>query len=297
MVKLTRLLSPFIPFMTEAMYQNLVRAVQPASHLSVHHTAWPQADLATVDESLLDQMALARQVASLGLSARNAAGLKVRQPLAKVMVYAGGKRALREELVDIVTDELNVKVFEFVQEARQLVTYRIMPDNKLLGPKFGARFPAVRAALAVADPYMVAGSVSAGLPVSVLVDGETVDLAPGEIIVNTQPAEGLAVAADKLITVAVDATVTPELRLEGLAREVVRRIQAMRKDAGFDIADRITTYYAATGELAQVFTSWADYIKAETLTTHLVTGEPPEEAYAEKHKVEGQELMLGVKRN
>jgi len=221
----------------------------------------------------------------------------VRQPLAKVMVYAGGKRALRDELVDIVTDELNVKAFEFVQEARQLVTYRVLPDNKLLGPKFGAHFPAVRNALATVDPYMVAGNVADGLPVSLQVDGEIVELAPEEILVSTQPAEGLAVAADKLITVAVDATVTPDLRLEGLAREVVRRIQAMRKDAGFDIADRISTYFVATGELVQVFATWGDYVKAETLTTNLVAGEPPEGAYCETQKVEGEEIALGVKKN
>jgi isoleucyl-tRNA synthetase len=311
LVKLIRLLAPFIPFTTEAMYQNLVRAAreglavqlpdqratQRAPYESVHHTAWPLADLSTVDESLLEQMALARQVSSLGLGARNTAGLKVRQPLAKVMVYAGGKQALRDELVDIVKDELNVKAFEFVQEARQLVTYRILPDNKLLGPKFGARFPAVRAALASIDPYVVAGNAAAGLPVSLLVDGETVELAPNEVLVSTHPAEGLAVAADKLITVAVDATVTPELRLEGLAREVVRRIQAMRKDAGFDIADRISTYYVATGELAQVFATWGDYVKAETLTTNLVAGEPPEGAYQEMQKVEGEEIVLGVRKN
>ena len=125
--------------------------------------------------------------------------------------------------MDIVTDELNVKAFEFVQDPRRLVSYRILPDNKLLGPRFGARFPALRQALANADPYQVAVSVSAGLPVSLLVDGETVELAPDEILVNTQPAEGLAVAADKLITVAIDAAITPELRAEGLVRDLVRR--------------------------------------------------------------------------
>ncbi len=229
MVKLARLLAPFIPFMTEVMYQNLVRSVRPQAYESVHHTAWPQADSAVQDESLLEQMALARAIASLGLSARNAAGLKVRQPLSRVLVYAGGQRRLRDELVEIVTDELNVKSFEFVEQASRLVTYRVMPDNKSLGPRFGALFPKVRSALSALDPARVAESVAAGVPLAVEVDGQTVDLAPNEIIVTTQPAEGLAVASDKLATVAVDATLTPELKAEGLAREVVRRIQAMRK--------------------------------------------------------------------
>ncbi len=242
-------------------------------------------------------MALARAIASLGLSARNTAGLKVRQPLSRVLVYAGGQRTLRDELVEIVTDELNVKSFEFVEQASRLVTYRVMPDNKLLGPRFGALFPRVRAALSAMDPARVAESVAAGVPIALEVDGQMVDLAPSEIIVSTQPAEGLAVASDKLATVAVDATLTPELKAEGLAREVVRRIQAMRKDAGFDIADRITTWYQGDSELVAVFEKWEAYIMSETLTTRLVMGEAPQEAYTETHNLDGQELTLSVLRN
>jgi isoleucyl-tRNA synthetase len=107
----------------------------------------------------------------------------------------------------------------------------------------------------------------------------------------------LAVAADRLVTVAVDSTVTPDLRAEGLAREAVRRIQAMRKDAGFDISDRITTFYQATGEFSQVFQKWEGYIKAETLSTELIAGEAPAGAYSETHNIEGQELKLAVKQN
>jgi isoleucyl-tRNA synthetase len=249
------------------------------------------------DESLLEQMALARTIASLGLSARNAAGLKVRQPLARVLVYAGGQRNLRDELVEIITDELNVKSFEFVEQASRLVTYRVMPDNKSLGPRFGALFPKVRSALSAMDPARVAESISAGIPLAVEVDGQTVDLAPSEIIVTTQPAEGLAVASDKLATVAVDATLTPELKAEGLAREVVRRIQDMRKKAGFDIADRITTFYQCGSELAAVFAQWQAYIMSETLTTRLVMEAAPAQAYNETHNLDGQELILGVLRN
>jgi len=283
--------------MSEAMYQNLVRGIRPAAYESVHHTAWPQADPARVDEALLEQMALARQVASLGLSARNAAGLKVRQPLARVLVYSTTRQELDQELVEIVMDELNVKAFEFVAEAARLVTYRVLPDNKQLGPRFGAQFPKVRSALAGLDPARVAEAVAAGLPVMLELEGQSLALAPEAVLVQTQPAEGLAVAADKLATVAVDAALTPELKAEGLAREVVRRVQAMRKEAGFDIADRITTYYQAPAELRAVFESWAEYIQAETLTTRLAAEAPPEGAYIEDHKVDGQELTLGVKRN
>ena len=167
----------------------------------------------------------------------------------------------------------------------------------LLGPRFGALFPKVRATLAALDPVKVAEAVSAGLSVTVQVEGRAVELSPAELLVQTQPAEGLAVAADKHITVAVDTVLTPELKAEGLAREVVRRVQAMRKEAGFDIADRITTYYQAPAELRAVFDSWAEYIQAETLTTRLVAGVPPEVAYVEDHKVDGMEITLGVERD
>jgi isoleucyl-tRNA synthetase len=296
MVKLCKLLAVFTPFVTEAMYQNLVCAVRAEAYGSVHHTSWPEVDPATVDDELVEQMSLARQVASLGLSARNSSGLKVRQPLAKVWVYAGKKRTLRAELVDIVMDELNVKDFEFVEEASRLVTYRVLPDNKLLGPCFGAKFPQVRAALEALDPAKVAANVQVGLPVELEVDDQKVELAPEEILVQTQPAKGLTVAFDKQATVALDIEITPELRGEGLSREIVRRVQEQRKKAGFEISDRIATYYQASGELGQVFKDWGDYIKAETLTLELVEGSPPGEAYTESHQIEGEKVTVGVLR-
>jgi isoleucyl-tRNA synthetase len=122
-------------------------------------------------------------------------------------------------------------------------------------------------------------------------------LNPNEVLVQTQPVEGLAVAADKLITVAVEAVITPELRREGLARELVRRIQDMRKKAGFNIEDRITTCYQAEGVLAQVFSNWGDYIQAETLTTRLLNSSPIEGAYVEEFELEGEKLALAVKQN
>jgi isoleucyl-tRNA synthetase len=240
-------------------------------------------------------LVLAQRIASLGLSARSGAGIKVRQPLAKVLVHVNvGRAELSDDLIAIVLDELNIKAFNFVEEAGELVSYRILPNNKLLGPKFGAQFPEVRAALAGLDPGEVASKVEGGEMVTILLGGEPVYLAPEEILVETQPAEGLAVAADKMVTVAVDSVITPDLRAEGLAREIVRRIQAQRKNADFNIEDRITTYYLAEGDLAGVFRDWSEYIKAETLTIELVAGESAPEAYTETHQVEGMEFTIGV---
>lgn len=298
LVKLARVLAPFTPFITETMYQNLVRSARPQAHESVHQTRWPKFDAAAQDTSMLEQMALARQVASLGLAARSGANLKVRQPLAKALAFAGGRKSLGKELVDIVTDELNVKAFQFVEEAGKLVNFRVLPDNKLLGPRFGAQFPQVRAALMAADPAIVAAAVQAGQPVLLEVDGQAVELAPGEVLVQTLPLEGLAVATDKGITVGVDSALTPALKAEGLAREIVRRVQDMRKKAGFNIEDRIITYYqvnSASDSLKAVLSTWASYLCAETLTVELVDGQPVEGAYVEEQQVEGETLLLGVK--
>ncbi len=300
LVKLARVLAPFTPFVTESMYQNLVRCVRQDAYESVHETRWPQVDVQAMDATLLEQMALARQVASLGLAARSANNLKVRQPLGKAMAYAGGGKTLQPELVEIVTDELNVKEFTFVEEAGKLVNYRVLPDNKQLGPRFGSLFPKVRAVLAAQDAAKVAAAVQAGVSLTLEVDGQTVELAPTDVVVQTMPVEGLAVATDKGISVAIDATLTPELKAEGLAREIVRRVQDMRKKAGFNIEDRITTYYQVEGpsELLQnVLANWTDYLCAETLTTQLVNGAPPDGAYTEDQQVEGDTLKLAVQRN
>jgi isoleucyl-tRNA synthetase len=298
LVKLIRLLAAFTPFVTEVMYQNLVRNTYPEAHESVHHTLWPVPDQEAVDDALITQMDLARRVASLGLSARTNAGLKVRQPLSKVLVHVSqGKAELTNELVEIVKDELNIKAFEFVDEADALVSYRVLPNNKLLGPKFGARFPAVRQALAALDADQVAAKVESGENVILTLDDSTEQLTPEEIIAQTEPAEGLAVAADKLVTVGIETEITPELRAEGLARELVRRIQEMRKNADFNIEDRITTYYLAEDDLQNVIKTWRDYIKSETLSTNLISAKAPEGAYTEQHEVDSQVVTLGVKQN
>ncbi len=296
LVKFARTLAPFIPFLSEVMYQNLVRNVRAEARESVHHTTWPKVDETMMDDELIEQMSLARKVASLGLSARKSANLKVRQPLSKVMVSAG-KTVLRQELVDIVVDELNVKLFEFVQQEAALVQYKVQPDNKLLGPKFGPRFPQVRAALSQADPARVAASVQAKVPVTLEVNGEQLDLEPETVLVSVEPLPGLVVAAEKSITVAIATALTPELKSEGLARDIVRLVQDMRKKAGFNIEDRITTCYQAQGELKQVFSKWGEYISAETLTTQLLEAPPVAGAYVEEFNLEGEQLVLAVRQN
>jgi isoleucyl-tRNA synthetase len=298
---LIKILAPITPFVTEVMYQNLVRSVDNSAPESIHHCAWPEVDEAAIDQDLLDQMDLARRVASLGLGARGSANIKVRQPLARALAHVGqaaslSNKPLSNDLTAIVVDELNVKSLEFVGEAGELVNYKVLPNLKLLGPKLGRLIPAVRQAITQADADELVVAVQAGENVSLQVDGQEIELAPAELLVQTEPAAGLAVAADKVITVGIDVVISAKLAAEGMARELVRRIQNMRKDAGFDISDKITIYYQAEGTVHHVFENWADYIKTETLAVAIKHRLIPEAAFQRKEKVEGLDLMMGVER-
>ena len=296
LVKMSRSLAPVIPFLTEEIYQNLVRSVFPDAHQSIHHTLWPGADQNAIDQKLIDQMKLARETASQGLSARSNAGIKVRQPLSKVLVHVKeGRAELAEELIDIVRDELNVKGLDFVQDSDSLLEYVVLPDNKALGPKYGAEFPKAKKALAKLDPNEVAILVNAGQEVSINFDGSDFVFLPDEILISTDAAEGFATVDSNLLTVAIETEITPELRDEGLAREIIRRIQDFRKKAGFDIADRISLVYKATETLQRAIETHRDYIMAEVLAVEMNQGDPEKGMFSGDASFEGEEATLGLK--
>jgi isoleucyl-tRNA synthetase len=295
---LTRLLAPLTPFVTEVMYQNLTRGAYPDAPESVHLTDWPKGEpLNQADRALLTDMAAARQVVTLGHALRAASNVKVRQPLARALVATTPEqKASVARLADIVADELNVKAVELAEREQDLVSYRLLPDNRVLGKKFGKQFPAVRAALAELEPYAAAHTVHAGQSLTLMVEGQSVVLAPEEVLIQVQPREGFAVQAEGGVVVALDTHLTPELAVEGQAREIVRRIQTLRKDAGFELTDRIETTYNASGDVARAFEDWADYIKAETLSLKLQPSDSPDGEKAESFKLDGQPVTLAVKR-
>jgi len=295
LVTLIKLLAPFIPFLTEAIYQNLVRSEDETAPVSVHHHDWPTPDESLVDADLERATALAMQAASAGHAARNAAGIKLRQPLAAAVVYARNEadRAALQRLADVVQDELNVKELRFASGLDDLVSYTVRPVLPRLGPKYGRQMPAIRVALAALDPATVARRVQAGLPVELDAAGETVTLEPDEIEVSTVQRPGYAIAVEGDLTVGVDTTITEALRLEGLARDMVRAIQGLRKSAGFDIADRIVTYYQGGETLAQVVAAQGDYIRTETLSLELRPG-LPDTGYREEIRLEGEPTVLAV---
>ncbi len=298
LVRFMRLLAPLTPFVTEAAYQNLVRAVQPEAYESVHHTDWPMADTSAIDEMLITEMGFARDVASLGLAARNSAGIKVRQPLAKALVYAEDvPHHLSPELVEIVADELNVKSLERVEEESALVDYELVADGSILGPQYGAKFPKIRAALAEAEAEHLVKRLRARLPISLEVDGETIDLAPEEVTVNVEAAEGLSVASEHGITVAIETVLSDRLRAEGWVRDIVRHIQILRQEVDYNLDDRITVgLFDLDRELTKAVADFEDYLRQETLCRTLLTEDDGEPWDAQRTlELDGKEIEVAVR--
>jgi isoleucyl-tRNA synthetase len=294
LVTVAKLLAPFTPFVAEEIYQNLVRGVDDAAPASVHLADWPVADTASIDESLNAETQLVKRVCSLGRAARAKAQIKVRQPVAEVFVRTRTAEegvAVRKN-AQLVLEELNARALELLEDETAVVRYDVKPNLPVLGKKYGAEVAAIRAALAQLPAAEVAEAVRRGRPVQVA--GH--ELLPEDILLQAQDTAGYATAAEAGYTVAISTTITPELADEGLAREIVRRLQDMRREAGFDLSDRITTWYSGDGEVARVIESQAAYIQGETLSTHLLAGDAPADAHRAEHDLEGAKVVLAVQR-
>ena len=296
LVTLTGLLAPFIPFTAEAIYQNLVRSADPHAPASVHHTAWPQANTDLLNRRLLDKMGLAINVAALGRAARSSADIKLRQPLATAQVHVASQQERSDlaELLDVLAEEINVKQIDLVAEVGALVNYKLLPNNRVLGPRLGKLFPQVRTALAALDPVAVAAALQRGEAITVDLGGTPVSLAGEDILVQTESRGGLAIASDKGVTVAVDIHLTPELVAEGYARDLVRAINTLRKEAGFALDDRVHVAYMAEGESAAAFVACAEYIQRETLAVSLAAGRGPEDAVRQGVKVGDEQIAIAL---
>ncbi|HEV2240854.1 MAG TPA: isoleucine--tRNA ligase [Streptosporangiaceae bacterium] len=260
---LTRLMAPVTPFLTDYVW-GVLRAEDSPS--SVHLAAWPTADAGLIDERLSAQMALARRVVELGRSARAAAVVRVRQPLARALVGAAGFTGLPADLREQIAQELNVHELDTLEAVEGLVDYTVKPNFKALGGRFGSQTPAVAAAIKAADPAALAAALNSAAEVTVAVDGTPVSLGPDDVIVTQAPRSGWAVASGGGETVALEVAITPELRREGLAREVIRRVQEARKNDGLEVSDRISLHWStADPELAAALTEHGAMISAEVL--------------------------------
>ncbi|NPV84647.1 MAG: isoleucine--tRNA ligase [Anaerolineae bacterium] len=298
LVTVSKLLAPAMPFLSEALYQNLVRTVKANAPVSVHLSNWPQYDPDWIDEKLNRDMALVLKLVSLGHAARNKANRKVRQPLAEAAFAVGSAEELGvlELYADLLMDELNVKKVRALSTAGEAVDFSLNPLPKQLGQKYASRFPEVRKAILALDAEKAAQRLLAGESLTISVSGEEIEILPEEVEVRVQAHSGFAVASEGGYLAALVTDLTPELVNEGLAREFVRRVQDLRKQTGLDIADRITLYYNASEGLGQAIQAFREYIMGETLAVELVSGEIPVGVFSFSDTFDGEQVTIAVQK-
>ena len=298
---LALLLAPFAPFVAEELWQGLVVSVELGAPDSVHLADWPQPDDDALDPELDLAMAAVRELVVLGRTARTEAKVKVRQPLARALVTVPTER--RDDvagLLDLVATELNVKQVAFAESEAGLVAFRLVPNFRALGPRFGRDAPAVASALREVDAATTADlapRLRAGERVTVWAHGlGPVEIGPDEATVTEEPVTGWRVVRDGTgaFGVALDLDLTPELRREGLARDLVRAVQDLRKSAGLAVSDRIDLAITATGEVAEAIDAHEPYLRTETLAVTLHRTPQPDgfDTYVD---LDGQEVHLWLR--
>ena len=289
---LTRLLAPFTPFMTESIYQNLVRTNGKNAPLSVHLTKWPQADEALIDTKLERDMDAVLNVVNLGRACRNTANIKNRQPIAKIFV--SGIDHLDETFLSVIRGELNAKEVELGAAAAEYITYNVKPQMRTLGPKYGKLLGGIRAHLAQADGMLVVSTVRGGAAYEFEVDGSKVSLQEEDVLVEPAQREGFVAETSGDFAVIIDTTLTPELIEEGNVREIISKVQTMRKEAGFEVTDKIELYAKGNDKITAVMENNEDRILSEVLAQGVQYGVA--EGYEKEWNINGEKVTLGVKK-
>jgi isoleucyl-tRNA synthetase len=290
-----RLLAPFTPFVSEELWRNLAAGDADAPE-SVHLADYPEPDLGAVDDGLEEAMRAVRHVASLGRTVRNDARIKVRQPLARAVVHVSVDREAVAPLLDLAAEELNVREVAFAESAEELAGWRARPNFRALGPRLGPRVQDVARAL-TEDDGSAAGRLARGETIAIEANGEELVLGPDDVELSQETGSGWGMASEGGVTVALDLDVTPELRREGLARDLVRAVQDARKAAGLEVSDRIELAVDASGETARALEEHRDWVSAEVLAIRIERG-PAEgwDARRERATVDGVPVGLALRR-
>ncbi len=288
----SQLLAPFVPFVSEEIWRNLA-ADSPGAPSSVHLSDYPEPDPRARDAALDDAMGAARSIVSLGRTVRNDAKVRVRQPLAEAVVHYPGDHGVLTPLLPLVAEELNVRQVLFAESAEQLAGWRAKPNFRALGPKLGAGVKELASFLA-SDDGSIAAALARGETIPVTFGERSIALVPGDVELVQETRVGWGVASEGGLTVALDVEPTPELRQEGLAREIVRIVQDARKAAGLDVSDRIELTVSSTGEIAEAVEKHAAFIRGETLATSLLLGDVPGAEHEQEASVDGALVRVGL---
>ena len=283
--------APFTPFMSETMYQNMVRTVDKSAPESIHLCDWPKKDESFIDPELEANMAAVLDIVVLGRSARNAANIKNRQPVASM--YVQGK-ALPDMYVSIIADELNVKEVRFVDDASSFISYRVKPQLKTLGPRYGKLLPKINQYLAGEGVgNAVVAAHNRGESYKFDIDGTEISLAAEDVLVSTEENAGFVTVTEHDLSVVLDTNLTPELIEEGFVREIVSKVQTMRKEAGFEVTDHIVLSHHGNNLIEGIFARHGAEIAADTLADSI---KPGASGYVKDWEINGESVTLGVEK-
>ncbi|MEE1076457.1 MAG: isoleucine--tRNA ligase [Acutalibacteraceae bacterium] len=291
LVTIAKASAPMIPFMAEEIYLNLVRSLDETAPESIHLCSFPEVDESAIDSQLEANMDEVLKIVVLGRSARNGSAMKNRQPLGKMSVKA--ENALDKFYVEIIEDELNIKQVEFTDDVSGFVSYSFKPQLKTLGPKFGKQLGEIRTALAEVDGAKAKAELNETGTMTLTLSTGDIKLTEEDLLIDVKQMEGLYTVTDNGITVVLDTTLTPELVEEGFVREIISKIQTMRKDAGFEVMDNIVIGVADNEKIAEIINKNSTEISTDVLATEITSDT---DGFVKEWNINGEKVTLSVKK-
>ncbi len=292
LVTLCKVSAPMIPFMTESIYRNLVCSIDKNAPESVHLCDFPVANEAWIDKALEDSMEDVLNAVVIGRACRNATNIKNRQPIGKMFIKADWR--LDNFFTDIIADELNVKTVEYRDDVREFTSYTFKPQLKTLGPKYGKALGEIRTKLSELDGNAAMDELNDKGYITMNAGGMDIQLEKEDLLIEMSQMEGFVASSDKGITIVMDTNLTPELIEEGFVRELVSKIQTMRKDADFEVMDRINVYVSGNAKLAELMAKNAEQIKSVVLADSIVDGEA--KGFVKEWDINGEAVTIGVEK-
>ena len=292
LVTIAKTAAPMIPFMTEDMYQNLVRSVDKDAPESIHLCDFPTVNEAWIDKDLEADMKELLEIVVLGRACRNTANIKNRQPIGTMYVKA--EKKMGEFYTDIIADELNVKEVKFADDVESFISYSFKPQLRTVGPKYGKLLGGIKQALTDIDGTAAMKELRGNGVLKLDINGNDVELTEEDLLIETAQTEGYVSESDGDTSVVLDTNLTPELIEEGFVREIISKIQTMRKEAGFEVMDKIKVYAHGNDKIQEVMKAHEDEIKSEVLADEMVLGET--DGYVKEWNINKETVTMGVKK-
>ncbi|MBQ2800362.1 MAG: isoleucine--tRNA ligase [Lachnospiraceae bacterium] len=292
LVTICKTAAPMIPFMTEDIYQNLVRSIDKTAPESIHLCDFPTVNESFIDKDLEDNMDAVLKFVVMGRAARNAANIKNRQPIGTMFIKAG--KELSDFYKEIIADELNVKTVNFTDDVREFTSYTFKPQLKTVGPKYGKLLGGIKAALSSLDGNAAMDELNEKGALHLDINGEAVELTKEDLLIDMAQMDGYVSEGDNEATVVLDTNLTEELIEEGFVRELISKIQTMRKEAGFEVMDKIAIYETGSDKVTEILNKFGETIKEEVLAVDLVLGET--KGYVKEWNINGEDVVLGVEK-